>query len=151
MARLASSKINGNPDPQLAFGIENLETPANDRLRLDADLYIEAFGSRITRPRKANYGMMTDDLPDLITWLNQYLEKTTDVHRPFSTMEPAFELKFEPASGATTWVSARIQAYGTVDQYFDTETGPAMIFETTNQAILEFKQQLMGELRVLND
>ena len=145
--RLSSSAINGMPDPKMAFGIENLESIRKPEL--EADVYVEAFGCRITRPRRARYGPMVDDLELLVEWLSQYLDKVTDVHRPFGTLEPAFELTFSPASGNTTEVSAHLQAYGTVDMYFDTETGPAITFETTNETISRSRQQLIGELKVL--
>jgi len=77
------------------------------------------------------------------------LEKVTEVHRPFSTMEPVFVLKFSPASGDATEVSAQLQAYGTVDMYFMVDTGPAITFETTNQTISAFRQQLIEEIRIL--
>ncbi|OLB47198.1 MAG: hypothetical protein AUG17_02030 [Crenarchaeota archaeon 13_1_20CM_2_53_14] len=139
--------MNGEPDPSLSFGIENLECPIKPRL--EADLYIEAFGSRITRPRNAKYGLMIEDLQLLVSWLSQYLGRVTEVHKPFYTMEPAFALKFSPVSGDATEVSARLQAYGTVDMYFVEETGPAIIFETTNQTIATFRQQLIEETILL--
>lgn len=145
--RLSSSKINEDPDPKLVFGIEKLERTGSSRV--EADVYIEAFGSRITRPRRAKYGLMKEDFQDLADWLLQYLNKTTDVRYPFSTMEPAFVLKFSPASGSTTEVSAHLQAYGTVDMYFDEETGPAILFEAANQDIAEFRQQLIAETKAL--
>ncbi|OLC61015.1 hypothetical protein AUH73_08205 [archaeon 13_1_40CM_4_53_4] len=147
VARLSSSRVNGEPDPSLSFGIENLECPIKPRL--EADLYIEAFGSRITRPRNAKYGLMIEDLQLLVSWLSQYLGRVTEVHKPFYTMEPAFALKFSPVSGDATEVSARLQAYGTVDMYFVEETGPAIIFETTNQTIATFRQQLIEETILL--
>jgi hypothetical protein len=64
-------------------------------------------------------------------------------------MEPAFILEFSPISGDATEVSARLQSFGTVDMYFVERTGPAVIFDTTNLMIAEFKQQLADELRVL--
>jgi len=139
--------VNGEPNPNLAFGIENLECPS--RSRLVADVYIEAFGSRITRPRQAKYGVMTDDLEQLSNWLSQYLDRVTEVHRPFHTLEPAFALKFSPVSGEETEVTARLQSYGTVDMYFVESTGPAIIFQTTNQIISRFKQELINEVRLL--
>ena len=145
--RLSSSKTNGEPDPKLAFGIEKLERAGTSRV--EADVYVEAFGSRITRPRGARYGLMKEDFQDLADWLLRYLNKTTEVHYPFSTIEPAFVLKFSPASGSTTEVFARLQAYGTVDMYFDEKTGPAIIFEVTNQDIAEFRQQLIAETKTL--
>ena len=145
--RLSSSKTNGDPDPKLAFGIEKLELTGSSRV--EADIYLEAFGSRITRPRRAEYGLLKEDFPVLADWLLQYLNKTTEVHHPFSTTEPAFELKFSPASGSTTEVSALLQAYRTVDMYFDTETGPAILFKASNQDIAEFRQQLIAETKAL--
>lgn len=139
--------MNGDPDPKLAFGIEKLELTGSSRV--EADIYVEAFGSRITRPRSANYGLLKEDFPVLADWLLQYLNKTTEVHNPFYTMEPAFVLKFSPASESTTEVSAHLQAYGTVDQYFETETGPAMLFEATNHDIAEFRRQLIAETKAL--
>ena len=141
--RLSSSEKNGDPDPKLAFGNEKLELTGSSRV--EGDVYVEAFGSRITRPRTAKYGLMKEDFQDLDDWLLRYLNKTTEVHYPFSTMEPAFVLEFSPASGSTTDVSARLQAYGTVDIYFHSETGPAIIFEATNQDIAVFRQQVIAE------
>ena len=145
--RLSSSAINGMPNPNMAFGIENLESIRKPEL--EADVYIEAFGCRIIRPRRARYGPTIDDLELLVEWLSQYLDKVTEVHRPFGTMEPAFGLTFSRASGSTTEVSARLQAYGTVDAYYDTQTGPAITFETTNETISRSRQQLIDELKVL--
>ena len=112
-------------------------------------MYIEPFGHRITRPRKAKYGLIIEDLQLLVSWLSQYLEKVTEVHKPFYTMEPAFALKFSPVSGDATEVSARLQAFGTVDMYFVEKTGPAIIFDTTNQTIATFKQHLIEDMKVL--
>ena len=100
MARLSSSEVDGESDPNLSFGIENLDCPIQPRL--EADLYIEAF-----------------------------------------------VLKFSPASGDATEVSAQLQAYGTVDMYFMVDTGPAITFETTNQTVSAFRQQLIEEIRIL--
>ena len=144
--RLVSSESNGEPDPKLAFGIEKLELAG---ALLDADIYVEAFGSRITRPRKANYGLAKEDFPILADWLLQYLNKPTEVHSPYHTLEPAFVLKLSPASETTTEVSVRLQAYGTVDMYFNEDTGPAIVFEASNRDIAEFRQQLISEAKSL--
>jgi len=75
MARPSTSEAESKPNPRLAFGIENIECPYKPKL--EADLYIEAFGPSITRPRKARYGLTIDDLQLLVNWLSQYLSRVT--------------------------------------------------------------------------
>lgn len=154
MAKLQSSVSNGEPDPGMAFGFDILgwyDPKEKPRKTLRTNIYIEAFGSRIVRPPKTGYLVTFDDAKILADWLDQYLGRTGDALRPFRTLEPVFELQLTPVSSTTSEVFARLLAYGTVPNYFDEGTGPALYFESRNEKIVEFRSNILEEIgRVLS-
>jgi len=132
--------------------IENLEWRPNERNHreaLNADLSIEAFGSRITRPRGASYVLTITDIQELTSWLSSYLEKNNRGRTPFRTVEPVFEIHLTPISGNATEVSVLLMAFGTKDGYFKEETGPAIRFQTMNDEIVAFKNEISNAIKLL--